>query len=440
MKKSIFLKIFSLYLLIIILLSSSILFFTFKSIKSHYLNSQVQNLININNALELKILPLIENKQTKELEVLIKSLDKTISTRITVINAKGIVLADSENDPKLMENRKYRPEVLKALNGEIGQSVRISLTNKEEMLYVARPLREKGKIIGVLRVSLFLKQINILLDSLKNRIFHIVIIILVISFILSFIFSRSLAKPIRILAEASNKIAEGNFESRIYLKNNDEFKLLADSFNYMASEIKTSLGEISHQKEELNSIISSIQEGLVLLNRENKIILFNKAFVKLAGMQNLENKFIWEIIRDPKLNELIKKIRLERKNTIDEIELNEKSVLLSTATMETNNEVVLILYDITEFKKLGQIKKDFVANVSHELKTPLTAIKGFVETMEEEERLNKRYLDVIKRNIDRLMNIVGDLSALSSLEDKSVQPDFQKVNLKEAIENASKDI
>ncbi|OGS28042.1 MAG: hypothetical protein A2297_01055 [Elusimicrobia bacterium RIFOXYB2_FULL_48_7] len=442
MKKSIFLKIFGLYLLVIILLSSSILFFTFKSIKSHHLDYQKQSLINITSALELKILPLVEQKQFKELEILIKNLDKIISTRITVIDSRGVVLADSENDPKSMENHKYRAEILKALNGEIGQSIRTSPTNKEEMLYVAKPLREKGRIIAVLRVSVFLKQINQLLDSLKNRIFHIVIIILTVSFILSYFFSRSLSKPIKLLAGASRDVAGGNFASRVYLKNRGEFKVLADSFNYMSSEIQASFEKISRQKEELNSIIFSMQEGLVLLDKDDKIILFNRAFAGLAGAENPGDKFIWEIIRDPKLSALVKKVRMEKKNALDEIELDQKTLLLSATgipgSRRADNELVLILHDITELKKLETIKKDFVENVSHELKTPLTAVKGFIETMEEEKELNKRYLDVIKRNIDRLISIVQDLSVLSNLENKGARTDFREVYIKEAVENAVK--
>ncbi|OGS22171.1 MAG: hypothetical protein A3J83_03705 [Elusimicrobia bacterium RIFOXYA2_FULL_40_6] len=439
-KKSIFLKIFSLYVLITLLLSSTILFFSFNSIKSHYVNMLTQNLVNLGAALGIQTAPLVKNKQFRELDSLIKKLDKDINTRITVIDLEGMVLADSENDPKSMENHKYRPEVLKALSGEIGQSFRLSSTKNEDMLYVALPLKENNKITGVLRVSLFLKQINTLLNGLKNSIFRIVLIILAVFMLIALFFSRTLSGPIKILTAAANRVAKGDFTAKAYLKNKDEFKQLADSFNYMTAEVKSSFENVSRQKEELDSIISSIHEGLALIGRDDKIILCNNAFKNIAGTggETIESKLYWEIFRDPKLSELIKSTRKDNKYQTGETELNNKPVLLSVTGLETNDEIVLLLRDITESKKLEAVKKDFVANVSHELKSPLTAIKGFVETMEEEDEINKHYMEVIKRNIDRLMSIVQDLSLLSNLESPVEKTEFQNVGLKELIVSVTK--
>lgn len=438
MKHSLFFKFFFSFCLIILLLSILIFSFSFRTIRSHYINTLSLGLKNLAYTLKLKVLPLIEEKDFKRLNSLVKEIGKNIKTRITIIAPSGKVLADSEKDPHLMENHNDRPEVKQAKIKGSGKSLRFSTTVKEEMLYVAIPVKSKEKFLGVLRVSLFLKDINKLLNNLKNRIFGIVIFMTFLSLLGAFFFSKNLSYPLKELVSASKKLADGDFSARVSFKRKGEIGELAESFNRMSEELKRLFDNLTLKQEELNSIITSLEEGLLVLDKKGKIILFNESFKKIVQI-NPEGKFWWEVLRNPTIAQLIEKAKEDKRISSQELELNEKVFLCSFVFVPSKEELIIVLHNITEFRKLEKIKKDFVVNVSHELRTPLTAIKGYVETLEEEVKgSSKHYLDIIKKHTERLINIVSDLLLLSELEEKGLTKIKEKMNLEEIAENVCK--
>jgi two-component system phosphate regulon sensor histidine kinase PhoR len=440
MKNSIFVKIFGGYLLIVIVILAITFPLSFKAIRHHHIDTLTDNLKNLCITLKLKISPLLESNQIEELDTLIKELGKQIETRITVINPEGVVFADSEKIPTLMENHKNRIEIIQAIKYGFGTSLRYSASVKEEMLYVAMPIKINSKVYGVLRASLFLKEINTLLNNLKMNIIKIAVIIVVVLLIGAFLFSRNFSKPLNELAAASRKVAQGDFSTKVFLKSRNEIKELADSFNYMTDQIKTLFTQLSYQKEELNSIISSINEGLCVIDKEGIISINNESFRKTVQNESVKGKQYWEVLRKTRFDELINKARSEKNSIVDEIELNNRTFLCSATFCSNKEEIVITLHDITKIKNLEKTKKDFVTNVSHELRTPLTAIKGFVETLQDtnNDDENQHYLNIIKRHTDRVIRIVNDLLLLSTLEGKSDSLELEKVNLKDLIENILK--
>jgi len=442
MNKSIFLKIFGGYFVTAMLLSLLIFIFSFKTIKSFHEDNTTKNLIDIGTALKLKFVPLLEEEKFGELRGYVEEAGKNLNKRITVIDRDGTVIADSEENPDLMENHGIRPEIRDALTGNTGISKRYSSTINADMLYVALPvtLNSDGSDVSyVIRMSILLSNINAIVNNLGMKIIQIVLIIIFISLLCTFIFSRNLSTPIKDLAAASQQVAEGNFDVKIFLKNKDELKELADRFNFMTSQVKNLFVELSSRKEGIDRIIASIQEGLLVLDSKEKIELVNENFKNITNESSPEGKHYWEIIREPKFGELIGKVRTEKRNVIEKIEINERSYLCSATFLKAKSEIIFVFHDITEIKDLEKVKKDFVINVSHELKTPLTAIKGYVETLEEEEDIkNKRFLEIIKRHTNRLENIIHDLLLLSELEDREEKLEVEVVNLHAIVENIMK--
>ena len=440
MKNSFFVKIFAGYLLVVIVILAITFPLTFRAIRHHHIDTSTDNLKNLCLTLKLKISPLLENNQIKKLDTLIKELGKQINTRLTIITPEGAVLADSEKNPALMESHENRIEIIQAIKSGIGTSLRYSASVKEEMLYVAVPIEKNGNVHGVIRASLFLNEINILLNNLKMNIIMIAVIIVVILLIGAFLFSRSVSKPLRELAIASSKVAKGDFNTKVSLKSNNEIKALADSFNYMTEQISTLFTQLSYQKEELNSIISSINEGLCVIDKNGAISISNESFRKTVRNDSVKGKLYWEVIRKTRFDELMKKVRNDQKSIVDEIEFNNQIFLCSATLCSNKEDIVATLYDITTIKNLEKTKKDFVSNVSHELRTPLTAIKGFVETLQDtnSDDKNKHYLNIISRHTDRVIRIVNDLLLLSKLEGAPGNLELEKVNLKNLIENILK--
>jgi len=436
MKRTLFFKIFTGYILIILSISSLFLLFSFKSIRENQINLLKDNLENIALSMESRIYQFLKDKNFDGLNSFVKGLGEITGTRITIIDPEGVVLADSEENPELMENHATRPEILNALYGRTGSSLRYSATVKKEMLYVAIPVREEVELIGVIRVSLFLEQIKILLNSIRRDIIWVTIIIIFLSLIGAFLFSRSLTVPIKELVNASSKVADGNYDVKIYLKNKDELWSLAESLNNMIERTKVLITNLSEQKEALDTIISSIHEGLLVLDKKGKILLSNKSFKKICGFENIEGKLYWEVIRDPELGELIRDVEKERTGIIKEIELLGKNYICNASYLSKYEEIVLTFINITEMKGVEKIKKDFVVNVSHELRTPLTAIKGFMETLGESvDKKNRRYVEIVLRHTERLINIVKDLLALSELEESRIKLEVENVNLEKLLKN-----
>ncbi|MDO9548387.1 MAG: ATP-binding protein [Candidatus Marinimicrobia bacterium] len=424
-----FIKIFSGYLITIIVLSSLILFISFRNIKSHYIETLTGNLENLNHSIANQIISSVNAGVIDNLDAVVKELGEKINTRITVIDVKGAVLADSENNPGQMENHGYRAEVREALAGKTGRNIRFSKTMQQTMLYVATPIEKNGNIIAVLRTSLYLSDVDSLLNTLRIRIINITLIVILLVLIGVLIYSNNLYRPVKKLVAASRKIATGDFNTRVILRRKDDFKELAETFNMMTRKLKDSFEEISLQRDQLKTIISSVHSGLFVIDKDDKVILYNDSFKNISKTEEIAKKYYWEVLRDPDLLNLIKNVQKSGNDTTGEINIGSKTYLCSVSHIPANEEIVIIFHDISEIMHLQQLKKDFIVNVSHELRTPLTAIKGFVETLEDDFiPENKRYLEIIERHTDRLINIVNDLLLLAEIEDKS-QLQIEEANL-----------
>jgi two-component system phosphate regulon sensor histidine kinase PhoR len=440
MKRTLFFKIFGGYFIVTIALSALILAFSFPVIRHYHIETVAGNLRDLAIVIRSQIVqPMIEGN-FQGLDALAKSSGKKISARITIIAFNGIVLADSEEDPKKMENHRTRTEVASALEGSPGRFARFSDTLKREMLYVAVPVYKDKKVIGAVRLSQYLKDIDTITGRIRWSILQITLFIIGASLVAAFIFSNNLSGPIHELIAASQRVAKNDFNVKVFLRNRDELRDLADNFNDMVSRIKTLFTELSRQKEEWNSVILSLREGFLILDKEEKFVFFNESFKSIINTNPDKGKFYWEVIREPKLSELIKTVRETKHNHIKEIEFNNRIFSCSATFLNVQEEIAIVFHDITDMKNLEKIKTDFVQNVSHELRTPLTSIKGFVETLGEtvNNSEQKHYIDIVKRNTNRLINIINDLLLLSELEEKHMELEYEKVDLKVLMENSVK--
>lgn len=439
MKRTIFFKLFSGFLLVILGFTCLLLLFSLSTIRNFYLDSLAHDLEKLGETLKLKVIPLLENDERKELDLFVKKFGTDINTRITVVDREGTVLADSDEDPKFMNNHKFRPEIAPALKGETGKSLRFSNTVGADMLYIGLPIERNGQTSGVLRVSLYVKDIDRLYAGLRSNILRIIIILSLLSLGGAFFFSRSLIGPIKKIKRASEKIASGDFAARISIKNRDELKDLADGLNAMTERVQKMFNQISKQKEELNSILSSIADGLLAIDKQGRILFSNKVAQDILQSEHPDGKFYWEAIRDRELNDLIKETQEKSKSATKEIEKNGQVFLCRIQVLSSRQESIVSLQDISEMRRVEQIKKDFISSVSHELRTPLTAIKGYIETLRDEEgEKRQRYIDVIDRHTDRLIHIVKDLLILSESEEAKTRLEFEKIDLETMIKSILK--
>jgi two-component system phosphate regulon sensor histidine kinase PhoR len=434
----IFNKIFGIYLLVLVPLTGIILFIIFDIIHDHYINTIEIDLRNLNRIIQDQLYSDIVNNDLKQLNAKVKRIGRKTNSRITVIDIKGIVLADNEENPLKMENHAMRIEMSQALLGKMGTSIRFSTTVNKKMLYVALPLKLNGQVFAVVRVSVFIDYIDDLYSELRNKILLTIVIIMSIGLLILFFFSKNLTNPIKELVNASQKFSTGDLNAKVIIDNNDELKDLADNFNLMTEKIKELFEKQTMQQEELKRIIGSMQEGLIVLDKDNKIVLFNKSFKKTVDVSDIQDKYYWEILRDVSIQDLVDKVRRKKSHKTTEIKFNNIYYLCSANYIQTKDEIVIVLFDISERKQLEEMKRDFIVNASHELRTPLTAIKGFIETMEDEAEGNQvKYLEIIKRHTSRLISIVEDLLAISKLEDEKGGIQLSDIEFKKLLKDVT---
>jgi len=432
--KSIFSRIFAGYLLVVFMLTITVVYFTFNTLNGNYLKTSIDNLTALNNSMKFQFIPMLKDSNYKELNHTVRLLGESINARITCIDINGKVLADSKLNPATMVNHSDRPEIIDAIAKGRGTAVRYSYSTGKNMLYVAMPIKIDSKLAGVSRVSIYMDDYDKILSGMEGKIFHVLLIMVILSLIIAYFFSQGITRPIKKLILISKAVSNGNYLLRAKFNRNDEIRTLGDSFNDMIGNMERQLEDIQMQKDKVNNIISSLQQGLLVLDAEGRVALANNSFQVLIENRNPIGKFYWELLKDKNVNKLIKRIlETGERNSIEIQRMNEYFICTANK-LDNNNEILVLFYDITEIKKLENVKKDFLVNVSHELRTPLTVIKGYLETIDENiDDNNKKYVSIIQNHTNRLINIVSDLLAISSLEGKSINMEVTDINIESLL-------
>ena len=377
----------------------------------------------------------------------IDELAEAAELRITLIDQEGVVLADSDSNASEMDNHKNRPEVRDALSGEASSNVRFSNTMGAYYFYYALPI-ETELYSGVLRIAIPSEEVEAFTREMISIIFIGVAIGSVIAFLLAYVMTNRLMRPVNELTNVAKKIAEGSYDEKIYLDQNDQIGELADAFNAMTHVLRKNIWELTRKNAELESILTSMGSGLAAVNNDYEIALYNESFVRMLNLkdQNLENRLFYEVVRELTVFEVVEKSIKDQEYLNRETVINtngEDAIIRVTATPIFDREnanrhlgALIVLMDVTQIRKLENMRRDFVSNVTHELKTPLTSIRGFVDTLKngaiKEEEVALRFLDIIDIETERLASLIQDILALSEIENvvgerNADEQDFSKI-------------
>jgi len=433
------LRVFAGYVVLAVALASIILVLAFSIVGSHYRQTLGAGLRNLGWSVALTAEPLLAEGRSDELNRLARDLGAKTDIRITIINADGVVLGDSDENPASMENHRTRPEVMGALEGEVGESTRLSTTMNRKMLYVAVPVRKDQTVLGVVRTSAYSGDITGTLHGMEKGVVGLAAVVVIICLAGALALSRSLTRPISRLSSAARKVGSGDLGATVILRGDKELRQLGESFNFMTERIRELVADLSRRREELASVISSIHDALVVIDAAGRISLVNRSFGEVVGsgegpLRDITGKPFWEVLRAPEFGDLVKAASKGEGRVEREIAIGEKVYAATAGVLGSGGDAVVLFHDVTEMKDLERVKRDFVVNLSHELKTPLTAIKGFAETLEEEVDPEARgHVAVVIRHTDRLIAIVDDLLRLSELEDRAVPFVTNRVDLQPIV-------
>jgi two-component system phosphate regulon sensor histidine kinase PhoR len=349
--------------------------------------------------------------------------------RITIIDMEGVVLADSWSEPATMENHKYRAEFKEALKGNAEKSIRFSSTLGKYYFYFAIPINTEG-FDGAMRISLPVESIESLVLDMISSILIGLIIGVVLSFGIAYTFTRRFVKPIDELTATAKLISSGDYDHKVYIDNNDQIGELADAFNTMTFTMRKNLWNIEAKNAELQAILVSMDTGLAAIDENYKIILCNDPFMDLLQInEEVVGKLFFEVTRNPHVFTVIEKSIDDDEYVEEEMSVTNKgeikSLKISAMPIKDKKKqerhgVLIAIEDVTKLRKLETIRRDFVSNVTHELKTPLTSIKGFVGALKEgaskDPEVTKRFLDIIDIESDRLTMLIEDILSLSEIE------------------------
>jgi two-component system phosphate regulon sensor histidine kinase PhoR len=255
-------------------------------------------------------------------------------------------------------------------------------------------------------------------------------LVLVVALALDALVARSIARPMKDLGAALRRVGSGDFEARVAPARRGELRELGTSFNEMVFRTKTMVAESREGREALDAIVGAISEGLMVVDRDGRVILANASLCAIAGEMAPVGRFHWEVFREPALVELLNATAAGPNSAC--VTLDGREYEASSVRLAESGRTVLTLHDVTDISRAATLKRELVTSVSHELRTPLTAIKGYVETLEETAAPDaRRYLEIISRNTDRLIALVGDLLTLSEMEEAGAQLSREPTDLRE---------
>jgi two-component system phosphate regulon sensor histidine kinase PhoR len=389
-------------------------------------------------------------EQRLQVDALCKKLGEAADTRFTIIMPDGTVIADSDETPERMEYHGNRPEIRQALAGETGMDTRYSRTLKQEMMYIAVPLRDgKREIICAVRASLPMTTIQSELNAMTIRVVIASILTGILSMIVCIVMVRRITLPLRGMSRAARQFAEGDFHHRVPAQRAHELAELADSLNSMAGQLNKTLSTISEQRNEQSAVLSSMNEGVLAIDKKERIIHMNRVAGEILGANHSATKrrLIQQVVPYANLQEFIKGLLGAQKPRSRDLTLRgetEKQIQVSGTVLQNAEGdsigALIVLRDVTQLRHLETVRSDFVANVSHELKTPITSIKGFVETLLSDDWEHSgeilRFLEIINQQAGRLNSIIDDLLTLSRLEQKEGRVLKETCRLDTVLESA----
>lgn len=399
-------------------------------LRSFYLDTLRQRLTEEARVTGELVAPLLaDDAALAETDSFVRRLGQKTNARITVILPDGTVAADTQQDRMLMDNHLNRPEIRGARQGVAGSAMRYSSTLREHMFYVAVSLHSEGENVGFLRVALPLLQLNRALQRVLLGLAGGLALVLLLTLGISLKLSDSLTRPLKRIADVAEQIAHGDPDSRIYLPNRDEIGVLAVSINKMAESLQERVREVESGKEQLETVLSTMVEGVIVFDGSGKTVMVNPAAEQMLGLENKNwfGRSSLEMIRNVELHEKITAVSRERaflEHEITTVYPEQKVLSITLVPVKTDGTglvgTLAVFHDITRLRRLEGMRADFAANVSHELRTPLTAIRGFAETLLDgtcqEPQSVQRFARIIHREAERLGHLIEDVLKLSQIE------------------------
>ncbi len=372
---------------------------------------------------------------------LAQELGRVADARVTIVARSGTVLGDSQfavaELPEL-ENFAARTEVVAALATGYGTADGTTATRWQRVIFAASRFDRDGAPVGVVRLSRTLPEVERAISEMRRLIWFGSAVALVLALFLSNFVAQRMSAAVGELTEAARRITEGDLSVRTRLVGHDELAELGHALDRMAGSLAMTLGQLRAERDLQRRILEAMQEGVVVVNREGRIVLVNsalRAMLLLGG--DAVGKLLIETVRSAQLEDLLLEARESAAPGAIEVEmpgLKPRRLLVHAASLSGDDGGLLVVFvDVTELRRLESLRREFVANASHELRTPIAAVRSSTETLRsgalDDPSAAGRFVDIIDRNAQRLQSLVEDMLELSKLESNEFKLKRERVEL-----------
>jgi len=447
LRSPLFWKLYGGYLALILLCATIVGFLVARTIEREALREIEGNLRAQAALLEEVAAPALAGREEQSLQRHLQRVGQILGTRLTVIRRNGAVIADSEKNPASMDNHSGRPEIEAARDRGEGVAVRMSATVKKPMMYLALPVEAEGERLGFVRASLPLTAVEERLSSLRRVIWAGAALTALLALVPGFAVAHRFLSRLVSMTQAAQAIAAGAYGERVSPRGRDELGMLGRAFNLMAAELRSRMDTIAAERNRLGAILTSMVEGVIAVDASERVIHMNTAAARLLGTDGEESRGrpIWEIARRHEISQALADVLRSGEGGARELRLTagaeEKTLEVRLSPLRDADSrvagAVMVFHDISNLKRLEGIRREFVANVSHEIKTPVTAIRALVETLAEDSEMapetRARFLAKLSGQAARLSALVGDLLTLSRLESEKERYARERLDLRAVV-------
>jgi two-component system, OmpR family, phosphate regulon sensor histidine kinase PhoR len=442
MKNRLFWKLGLLYLSMLLLVLIALDLYVVRAIRREYLEAAYTQLESLSRLASAKPPQPLEESALKGWAGQFASS----GIRMTLVAEDGKVMADSDEDPARMESHRMRQEIQDAFLKGSGRAVRHSTTLGHDLVYFATRHDPPNAKPLVIRLSLPLHRLDEALFAFRGRLWSISLLILAMAGGISLLFFRIISGRIGRLKEFSRRVAEGDFRPLAIDLSRDELSELADTLNQTASKLDNTIRTLTDERNQSAAILASMEEGVAVIGCDQRAIYCNRAFCRAVGVPNISwaGRPVMELIRHSDLFSYVQKALTGAETIHGEIvigSIRTRSFDVTAAPVRSEGSItgaVIVLHDISEIRRLERARRDFIANISHEFKTPLTAIQGFAETLLggalEDIENRRRFLGIIREHALRLGRLTEDLLKLAQIEAGQMQREARPVAVSEIIE------
>lgn len=363
-------------------------------------------------------------------------------SRVTFIEKDGTVIGDSESDPHTMNNHMDREEIRSAATGGVGSAIRYSATLDKNMLYVAAPVQAGNLFDGYIRLSMSLEAVEVGVRNAWTVMGISLLILFLVAAVVSYRVASGLTKPLEHITVVANRISRLDYGARVRLERRDEIGELGKAIDNMADSLEKQLKIIRDNEDLLQSVLANMTGGMLMVNSLGNVALVNRFAEDVLGVSSkrLTGKSYQELKRHYELTKLLgeglrRKERIHDEQTLYDPE--PRLIQIDGVPMfeddDTYRGMLFLIQDISNIRRLERMRSEFVANVSHELKTPIAAVKGFAETLlgggVQDEQTSRAFLQIIYDESERLNRLIGDILELSKIESKRSPLNFSPIHL-----------